>query len=130
MSKRALAYDMRAVKVDGQDVEEVYDKAREALEHVRSGAGPVFLDVETYRMHGHYIGDPQVYRSKDDREEAAEHDPIALLREQLDVSGDDWAALEQEVGEIVEASVEFAKNGPIRSRGRTRASMLSHREVA
>ena len=111
MSKRALAYDMRAVKVDGQDVEEVYDKAREALEHVRSGAGPLFLDVETYRMHGHYIGDPQVYRSKDDREEAAEHDPIALLREQLDVSGDDWAALEQEVGEIVEASVEFAKNG-------------------
>ncbi len=86
MSKRALAYDMRAVKVDGQDVEEVYDKAREALEHVRSGAGPVFLDVETYRMHGHYIGDPQVYRSKDDREEAAEHDPIVLLREQLDVS--------------------------------------------
>jgi pyruvate dehydrogenase E1 component alpha subunit len=111
MSKRALAYDMRSVKVDGQDVEAVYEAAQDALEHARSGEGPVFLDVVTYRMHGHYIGDPQVYRSKDDREEAAEHDPIALLREQLDVSGDDWAALEQEVGEIVEASVEFAKNG-------------------
>ena len=84
MSKRALAYDMRAIKVDGQDVEEVYDKAAEALEHVRSGDGPVFLDVETYRMHGHYIGDPQVYRSKEDREDAAEHDPITLLRERLE----------------------------------------------
>ena len=83
MSKRALAYDMRAIKVDGQDVEEVYDAAHEALEHARSGDGPVFLDVETYRMHGHYIGDPQVYRSKEDREDAADHDPITRLRERL-----------------------------------------------
>ena len=43
--------------------------------YVRSGQGPVFLDVETYRMHGHYIGDPQVYRSKEDRDEAAERRP-------------------------------------------------------
>jgi pyruvate dehydrogenase E1 component alpha subunit len=54
MSKRALAYDMHSIKVDGQDVEEVYEKATEALDYVRSGRGPVFLDVETYRMHGHY----------------------------------------------------------------------------
>ncbi len=88
---------MRAIKVDGQDVEKVYDAAREALEHVRSGAGPVFLDIETYRMHGHYIGDPQVYRSKEDRDEAAERDPIVRLRETLGVGSDDWQALEDEV---------------------------------
>ena len=76
MSKRALAFDMHSIKVDGQDVEKVYEKATEALDYVRSGAGPVFLDVETYRMHGHYIGDAQVYRSKEDRDEAAERDPI------------------------------------------------------
>ncbi len=111
MSKRALAYDMRAIKVDGQDVEEVYEAAREALEHARSGEGPVFLDVETFRMHGHYIGDPQVYRSKEDREEAAEHDPIASLRNRLGVTNEEWEALENEVREVVEASVEFAKNG-------------------
>ena len=111
MSKRALAYDMPSIKVDGQDVEEVYEKAREALEHVRSGRGPVFLDVETYRMHGHYIGDPQVYRSQEDRDEAAERDPIIRLREQLEVSYEDWEALEAEVHEIVEAAGEFAKNG-------------------
>jgi pyruvate dehydrogenase E1 component alpha subunit len=111
MSKRALAYDMHAIKVDGQDVEEVYERAAEALDHVRSGAGPVFLDIETFRMHGHYIGDAQVYRSKEDREEAAERDPIARLREKLEVTSDDWQALEDEVRDIVDASVAFAKAG-------------------
>jgi pyruvate dehydrogenase E1 component alpha subunit len=111
MSKRALAYDMRAYKVDGQDIEEVFDTAREALEFARSGAGPVFLDVETFRMHGHYIGDAQVYRSREDRDLAAGRDPVLELRARLGVSEADWARLEAEVAEIVEASVEFAKNG-------------------
>ena len=111
MSKRAKAYDMKAIKVDGQDVEDSYEKAREAFEYARSGAGPVFLDVETFRMHGHYIGDAQVYRSKEDRAEAAERDPIVRLRKKLEVSDADWDALEAEVAEIVEASEEFAKNG-------------------
>ena len=111
MSKRALAYDMRSMKVDGQDVEDVYAKATEALAFVRAGEGPVFLDVETKRMHGHYIGDPQVYRSKEDRDEAAERDPIIRLREKLEVSSEDWQALEDEVHGIVEGAVEFAKNG-------------------
>src|SRR5256885_6618902 len=111
MSKRALAYDMRSMKVDGQDVEAVYEAALEALAHARSGEGPVFLDVETKRMHGHYIGDPQVYRTKEDRAEAAERDPIMRLREKLEVSTEEWEALEAEVHDVVEASVEFAKNG-------------------
>jgi TPP-dependent pyruvate/acetoin dehydrogenase alpha subunit len=71
----------------------------------------VFLDIETYRMHGHYIGDPQVYRSQEDRDKAAAHDPIGLLREKLGVSDEEWEALESEVTGIVEASVEFAKAG-------------------
>ncbi len=112
MSKRALAYDMRAEKVNGQDVEEVHAKAVEALEHARSGEGPVFLDVETYRLHGHYIGDPQVYRSKDDiREVNEEQDPLTLLRTRLELSDDDVQSVEREVQEVVDHSVEFAKNG-------------------
>ena len=111
MSKRALSYDMRSIKVDGQDVEEVHERAREALDFARAGEGPVFLDVETYRMHGHYIGDPQVYRSKEDRDAASEHDPVVRLREKLEVSSEEWDALEAEVHEVVEAAVEFAKNG-------------------
>jgi pyruvate dehydrogenase E1 component alpha subunit len=111
MSKRAGAFDMPAIKVDGQDVEDVYEKAKEALEHARAGEGPVFLDVATYRMHGHYIGDPQVYRTKEDREDAAEHDPIPRLRERLDLSDEEFEALDSEAHEVVDAAVEFAKNG-------------------
>ena len=110
MSKRALAYDMHSIKVDGQDVEKVYERASDALDHVRSGAGPVFLDVKTYRMHGHYIGDPQVYRSQEDREQAAAHDPIVGLARARGRRRR-WQALEDEVEGIVEGAVEFAKNG-------------------
>jgi pyruvate dehydrogenase E1 component alpha subunit len=111
MSKRALAFDMRSLKVDGQDVEAVHEVAHEALEHARAGHGPVFVDVETYRMHGHYIGDPQVYRTKEDREDAAEHDAITRLRERLGLSDDEFESLDREVTGVVEDAVEFAKNG-------------------
>jgi len=111
MSKRALAYDMRSIKVNGQDVAAVYEAAQEALEHARSGDGPVFLDVETKRMHGHYIGDPQVYRTKEDREDAAHHDAIELLRDRLGIADDDFEAFDTEAHKMVDAAVEFAKNG-------------------
>jgi TPP-dependent pyruvate/acetoin dehydrogenase alpha subunit len=111
MSKRALAYDMRSMKVDGQDVEAVYEATLEALAHARSGEGPVFLDVETKRMHGHYIGDPQVYRSKEDRDDAAEHDPIPRLRERLGLSDEEFAAFDEHAHEVVDKALEFAQNG-------------------
>ena len=111
MSKRAAAYDMKVVGVDGQDVEEVYERARQALDYARSGKGPVFMDVVTVRMHGHYIGDPQVYRPKEELVEARAHDPIDLLRARLEVPDEEFAALDAGVHEIVDAAVAFAKAG-------------------
>jgi TPP-dependent pyruvate/acetoin dehydrogenase alpha subunit len=112
LSKRAEAYGMKAVKVDGQDVEAVYKAARRALAHARKGDGPVLLHCDTYRLVGHYVGDPQVYRTKEEQHEVREtRDPITLLRERLELSDDEVAELEREVEEIVEASVAFAKNG-------------------
>ena len=108
---RAKAFGMEAMKVNGQDVEEVYAATKKALAHARDGKGPVFMDVECRRLHGHYVGDPQVYRSKEDIEEAAEHDPITLLREALGLSDDEFEEVDREVVEIVEQSVEFSKNG-------------------
>ena len=70
------------------------------------------MHVDTVRLHGHYIGDPQVYRSKDEaRKLRATRDPIELLRAQLDVADDEFEELDAEVTQIVEASVEFAKAG-------------------
>ena len=111
-SQRAVAYGMRSVDVDGQDVEAVYAATREAREHAVSGQGPVFLNVRTYRLVGHYIGDPQVYREKSEIEELREsRDPIDLLRARLGIDDERFEALDREVEAIVEASVEFAKAG-------------------
>ena len=112
LSQRAVAFGMRSVEVDGQDVEAVYAATREAREHARSGKGPVFLNVRTYRLVGHYIGDPQVYREKDEVDELREAmDPIGLLRARLELSDEQLEALETEIEAIVEGSVEFAKAG-------------------
>jgi pyruvate dehydrogenase E1 component alpha subunit len=112
LSERAKAFGMKALKTDGQDVEGVYRTARKALDHARGGEGPVFVHLETIRFSGHYIGDPQVYRDRDEARKLREtRDPIDLLRAKLGVSDEDFADLDAEVTEIVEASVEFAKNG-------------------
>ena len=111
-SQRAVAFGMHSLDVDGQDVEAVYDATREAREYAVSGKGPVFLNVRTYRLVGHYIGDPQVYREKSEIEELREtKDPIELLRARLEVPDDEFEQLDTEVTAIVEESVAFAKAG-------------------
>jgi TPP-dependent pyruvate/acetoin dehydrogenase alpha subunit len=112
LEQRAVAFGMTSMKVDGQDVEAVYKATKKALEHAREGKGPVFLLCETFRLTGHYVGDPQVYRPKEEvREVRAKHDPLPKLREKLEISDDDWEELDREVTELVEGSVEFAKSG-------------------
>jgi len=112
LSDRAKAFGMKALKADGSDVEAVYKVTRQALEHARSGKGPVFVHLDCARLHGHYIGDPQVYRDKEEaRKLAKTRDPITMLREKLGVTDEEFEDLDAEVTEIVEASVEFSKNG-------------------
>jgi acetoin:2,6-dichlorophenolindophenol oxidoreductase subunit alpha len=112
LSKRAEAYGMRTVTVDGQDVEAVYRATVEALAHAREGHGPVFLHVVTYRLTGHYVGDPQVYRDKEELARLREtEDPVTKLRERLGLSDEEYEQLDREAHELVEASVEFAKAG-------------------
>jgi TPP-dependent pyruvate/acetoin dehydrogenase alpha subunit len=111
-TKRAVAYGMHSLKVDGQDLEAVYMAASEAIDHARRGDGPVLLVVETYRLVGHYVGDPQVYRPKGELQELRKtQDPVTKLREKLGVSDEEWEQIDREVTQEVEESVEFAKNG-------------------
>jgi TPP-dependent pyruvate/acetoin dehydrogenase alpha subunit len=112
LTLRVVAYGMQAVKVNGQDVEAVHLAAREALAHARAGHGPVFLLCETERLTGHYIGDPQVYRDKDELHELREmRDPIENLRQRLELSEEEWARLDGEAQRVVDASLEFAQAG-------------------
>jgi pyruvate dehydrogenase E1 component alpha subunit len=112
LSKRAEAYGMKVVKADGQDVEEVHRAASRAVKYARDAKGPVFLHLETERLVGHYVGDPQVYRDKDELRELQEtRDPITLLREKLALTEEEFEAADREAQALADAAVEFAKNG-------------------
>jgi pyruvate dehydrogenase E1 component alpha subunit len=112
LGKRAQAYGMKLIEADGQDVEAVYLAALAAREYAASGKGPVLLHLRTYRLTGHYVGDPQIYRDKAELQETREtKDPIELLRARLELSDDEFGSIDAEVTAEVEASVEFAKAG-------------------
>jgi TPP-dependent pyruvate/acetoin dehydrogenase alpha subunit len=112
LGKRAAAFGMKLIEADGQDVEAVYLAALAAREYALAGKGPVLLHLRTHRLTGHFVGDPQVYRDKDAlKEERETKDPIRLLGARLELSDDDFAAIDAEVTAEVEAAVEFAKAG-------------------
>jgi acetoin:2,6-dichlorophenolindophenol oxidoreductase subunit alpha len=112
LGKRALAYGMKLIEADGQDVEAVHLATLAAREHALSGKGPVFLHLRTYRLVGHYVGDPQVYRDKEElKRERETKDPIDLLRARLELSDEEFEAIDSEVTAEVEGAVEFAKAG-------------------
>ena len=112
LAKRAVAYGMRSIVVDGQDVEATHRAALEAVRHAREGQGPVFLLANTYRLTGHYVGDPQVYRPKDELPQLrVTEDPIEKLKVSLGLENSEWQALEAKVAQVVDASVEFAEAG-------------------
>jgi pyruvate dehydrogenase E1 component alpha subunit len=112
LAKRALAYGMKTIEADGQDVEAVYLAALAAREHAASGKGPVLLHLRTYRLTGHYVGDPQVYRDRDELQREREtKDPVELLRARIELSDEEFGAVDAQVTAKVEAAVEFAKAG-------------------
>jgi acetoin:2,6-dichlorophenolindophenol oxidoreductase subunit alpha len=112
LTQRAAAFGMHALHVDGQDVEQVHLAAREALAHARAGKGPVFLLCETERLTGHYVGDAQVYRDKEELRRLREtRDPVHNLRERLEVGEQDWQRMDDEARRLVDDAVAFAKAG-------------------
>ena len=112
LGKRAAAYGMKLIEADGQDVEAVYLAALAAREHALAGRGPVLLHLRTHRLTGHYVGDPQVYRDKELlKKELETKDPLRLLGARLEITDEEFEAIDAEVTAEVEASVEFAKAG-------------------
>jgi pyruvate dehydrogenase E1 component alpha subunit len=112
LGKRALAYGMKLIEADGQDVEAVYLATLAAREHALSGRGPVLLHLRTHRLTGHFVGDPQVYRDKDElKHERDTKDPLVHLGKRLEIDDEEFAAIDAEVSAEVEAAVEFAKAG-------------------
>jgi pyruvate dehydrogenase E1 component alpha subunit len=112
LGKRAAAYGTKLIEADGQDVEAVYLAALAARKHAVSGKGPVLLHLRTHRLTGHYIGDPQVYRDREElKREREAKDPIELLAARLELPDEERAAVDAAVTAEVEESVAFAKAG-------------------
>jgi pyruvate dehydrogenase E1 component alpha subunit len=114
--KLAAAYNMPAVSVDGMDVLAVYEATREAVAHSRAGKGPYFIEAMTYRYRGHSMADPELYRVKEEIEEAKKRDCIERLKRQmieagmLDEAG--YAEIEARAEAVVSESVEFSERSP------------------
>ena len=116
---RPAAFGMQAAQVDGQDVRAVYDAAAQLVERARHGDGPAFLLCNTYRYHGHHVGDINraYYRTKEEEQQwAAERDPIRRLTDWLlEQKLTDRAQLDRIEAELttqMDAAVEFAIAAP------------------
>ena len=115
--KRVSGYDMPAKQVDGQDIEIVREAAQEAVDYVRSGKGPYFLELKTYRYRGHSMSDSNAYRTKEEEEEWSKRDPILILRDRLIKAGEytqeEYDAMDKElIKEIEDEVIKFAEESP------------------
>ena len=115
-SERAKAYGIPGVYVDGEDVIAVYEVAKEAVERARRGEGPSLIEVKVYRFRGHFEGDPQLYRPKEDLEEAKAKDPIKKLEKQLInieiIKEEELKKMQDEIKIEIEEAIEFARQSP------------------
>ncbi len=114
---RGAGFGIPGVEVDGMDVLAVRSAMKEVLEHVRSGKGPMVVEMKTYRYRGHSMSDPAKYRSKDEVNEYKENrDPIdrvkALLIEQGLETEESLKAMDKEIRDEVNEAAEFAKEAP------------------
>jgi pyruvate dehydrogenase E1 component alpha subunit len=111
---KAASYGMHSSQVDGMNVREVEKAAKSAVDAVRRGEGPRFIELRTFRYRAHSMFDAELYRTKTEVQQWRERDPLAnyldyLEREDL-VDDDELARIEQEVIEEVEQAVEYAEN--------------------
>lgn len=117
--KLGLAYDMPSAQVDGMSAEAVHDAIEEAVDRARSGAGPTFLEIKTYRYKGHSMSDPAKYRSKEEVEEYKQKDPVEVVRRLiLEREYATEAQLDEIDGGIkaeIDESVRFAEESPFPS---------------
>jgi pyruvate dehydrogenase E1 component alpha subunit len=116
--ERPRSFGITAAEVDGQDVRAVYEATAAMVASARSGGGPGFLMCNTYRYHGHHVGDVDraYYRSADEEQEwRVQRDPIELLAGLLrseGVSDEELDAVRADVRERVETGLAFALDAP------------------
>ena len=114
--QRAAGYGVPGVLVNGNDVLEVYDAAKTAVERARRGEGPTFIECDTYRLRGHHEGDEQTYRTRDEVEAVRDSNDCLkrmkqLLEQEFAWTEEEDAAIYNSVEVQVAAAVEFGLQG-------------------
>jgi len=113
---RGTAYDMPGYVVDGNDVLAVDEAIEKAIARAKAGEGPSLIECKTYRWYGHWTGDPQIYRTREEVEEWKKKCPIKRFKEYIlkneFATENQLDALEQEAFELVEAAAKFAVESP------------------
>ncbi|NOX07975.1 MAG: pyruvate dehydrogenase (acetyl-transferring) E1 component subunit alpha [Gammaproteobacteria bacterium] len=112
--KRVAGYNIPSACTDGQDVEKVFEAAKIAVDHVRSGNGPYFLELMTYRYRGHSMSDSNAYRATEEETMWGKRDPLIILRDRLIEAGEltreDYKAMDTEIlDEIEDEIIPFAE---------------------
>lgn len=117
IARKAAAYRLEARQVDGMDVFKVAEAADSAVDEIRNGLGPVFLECLTYRFRAHSMFDAELYREKVEVEAWKKKGPLVVLQKRLEEAGIwdqiDTGTIETEVDKIVDDAVAFAENGTL-----------------
>ncbi|KYD19456.1 hypothetical protein B4119_1572 [Parageobacillus caldoxylosilyticus] len=110
---RAVAYGMKGYYVKDNDPIEMYNVSKEAVERARKGEGPSIIEIETYRYLGHFQGDPEIYRDKNEVTLLREKDPIVRMRriliQEYGIEEQQLIELENKAKQEVEAAYQFAR---------------------
>jgi TPP-dependent pyruvate/acetoin dehydrogenase alpha subunit len=126
--ERAAGYGFPGVKVDGNDVEAVFEAAAEACERARSGGGPSLIEAETMRMHGHGAHDDMGYVPREMFEEWEARDPISRYEERLGEDGIDVESIRASVKEELDRETEWALAQPMPDASAATAGVFAEAE--
>jgi dihydrolipoamide dehydrogenase len=114
--KKACAYDMESIQIDGNDLLEVLRRTAEVVEKTRADSQPRFIEAVNYRTKGHSVVDPDKYRSDEEKERWRNEDPVVRFEKQLEeariASLEDLKKVRADVEKEVEAIVKFADESP------------------
>jgi pyruvate dehydrogenase E1 component alpha subunit len=117
LALKASAYELAAWSVDGMEVLAVENAARAAVDAIRHGGGPHFLEFRTYRFRAHSMYDPELYRDKEEVEHWKERDPITTFSNRAARDGllreDDVVGLEAEIAKELDEAIAFAEAGTL-----------------
>jgi dihydrolipoamide dehydrogenase len=116
MFRKACAYDMEAIQVDGMNVLEVLHKTGEIVEKTRKDSKPRFIEAVTYRFKGHSVVDPDKYRDEKEKKEHLKSDPLTFFESELTTAklatGDDFKKIKDEVETEVQEVIDYADQSP------------------